>query len=64
MDAETQAWADAGMMFIVGWDEAEDGQPFDACSTNAERDGWLAAKRQQDLAVDEAQYTPRPGIDF
>ena len=28
------------------------------------KEGWGAAMRAADLAVDEAQYTPRPGIDF
>lgn len=28
------------------------------------KDGWMDGMYEMDLAVDEAQYTPRPGIDF
>lgn len=63
-ELENLAWLDAGQMWGMGWDAAEDGKPFEACTTRVERDGWCEYHRQQDLAVDEAQYTPQPGIDF
>ena len=50
----------------VGYDAAADGLPIDhpALWSSDHRDGWMAAMREADLAIDEAQYTPRPGIDF
>lgn len=67
-DLENLAWLDAGRQdeadFAAGEDKAASGQPFEACQNRYERDGWLACQRQKDLAVDEAQYTPRPGFDF
>lgn len=43
---------------------AEDGRPFDAAMTPDEMDGWCEYMREIDKAVDEAQYTPRPGFDY
>lgn len=67
-DLDNLAWLDAGQQadaeYAAGQDKAASGQPFESCTTRRERDGWLDWRRAEDLAVDEAQYTPRPWRDF
>lgn len=67
-DLEMLAWLDAGQQdeaeYAAGENKAASGLPFDACKTRRERDGWLAWRRAEDLAVNAAQYTPRPWRDF
>lgn len=45
---------------------ASDGIDFDSplLWSPLHKDGWLEYMRLLDLAADEAQYTPRPVVDF
>lgn len=67
-ELELLAWLDAGQQadadYAAGQDKAASRKPFASCVGKHERDGWLAEMRAEDMAIDAAQHTPRPGFDF
>lgn len=67
-ELELLAWLDAGQQadadYAAGQEKAISGKPFISCANRHQREGWLAEMRAADVAVDAAQYTPRPGFDF
>lgn len=56
----------AAKWYAEGREAALAGEPFESpvLWSEAHKDGWMDAMHAEDLAVDAAQYTPRPGIDF